>query len=32
MRVLHVYLNTGSGWHVVSAQTTSLPPDVEGML
>lgn len=32
MRVIHVYINTPNGWHVVSAQTTSLPPDVEGML
>lgn len=29
MRVIHVYLNTGSGWRVVSAQTTNLPPDVQ---
>jgi len=29
MRVTHVYLNTPSGWRVVSAQTTNLPPDVQ---
>ena len=29
MRVIHVYLNGASGWHVVSAQITSLPPDVQ---
>jgi hypothetical protein len=28
LRVIHVYLNTPSGWHVVSAQNTNLPPDV----
>lgn len=28
MRAIHVYLNGASGWHVVSAQFTSLPPDV----
>lgn len=28
MRAIHVYLNGASGWHVVSAQITSLPPDV----
>lgn len=32
MRVIHVYLNTAGGWRVVSAQTTSLPPDIEGLL
>lgn len=31
-RVMHVYLNTPSGWRVVSGQTTGLPPDVEGVL
>jgi len=31
-RVMHVYLNTPSGWRVVSGQTTALPPDVEGIL
>jgi len=29
MRVIHVYLNTTSGWRVVSGQTTNLPPDVQ---
>jgi Domain of unknown function (DUF4440) len=29
MRVIHVYLNGASGWHVVSGQITSLPPDVQ---
>jgi hypothetical protein len=29
MRTIHVYLNGASGWHVVSGQTTSLPPDVQ---
>ena len=28
MRAIHVYLNGASGWHVVSGQNTSLPPDV----
>jgi hypothetical protein len=28
LRVVHVYVNTPSGWHVVSAQATNLPPDV----
>lgn len=28
LRAIHVYLNGASGWHVVSAQITSLPPDV----
>jgi uncharacterized protein DUF4440 len=28
MRSIHVYLNGASGWHVVSGQITSLPPDV----
>jgi uncharacterized protein DUF4440 len=28
MRVIHVYLNGASGWHVVSGQITGLPPDV----
>jgi Domain of unknown function (DUF4440) len=32
MRVIHVYLNTASGWRVVSGQITSLPPDIEGLL
>jgi hypothetical protein len=29
MRTIHVYLNGGSGWHVVSGQITGLPPDVQ---
>jgi hypothetical protein len=29
MRVLHVYLYSGNGYHVVSAQTTLLPPYVQ---
>jgi hypothetical protein len=29
IRAIHVYLNTPSGWHVVSGQTTNLPPDVQ---
>lgn len=32
MRSIHVYLNGASGWHVVSGQITSLPPDVGGPL
>ena len=28
LRAIHVYLNGASGWHVVSGQITSLPPDV----
>jgi ketosteroid isomerase-like protein len=28
LRVLHVYVNTPSGWHVVSGQNTNLPPDI----
>lgn len=28
LRSIHIYLNGASGWHVVTAQTTSLPPDV----
>ena len=32
MRSIHVYLNGASGWHVVSGQVTSLPPDVGGPL
>jgi hypothetical protein len=27
MRSVHVYVNSGSGWHVVNGQTTPLPPD-----
>jgi hypothetical protein len=29
MRAIHVYINTPYGWHVVSGQTTNLPPDVQ---
>jgi hypothetical protein len=29
IRAMHVYINTPNGWHVVSAQTTNLPPDVQ---
>jgi len=29
LRVIHVYINTPHGWHVVSAQNTHLPPDVQ---
>jgi hypothetical protein len=29
MRVIHVYINTASGWRAVSGQTTNLPPDVQ---
>ena len=29
MRAIHVYLNGAGGWHVVSGQITSLPPDVQ---
>lgn len=29
MRVTHVYVNTPRGWHVISAQHTALPPNVE---
>jgi hypothetical protein len=29
IRVIHVYINTPYGWHVVSGQTTNLPPDVQ---
>ena len=28
LRAIHIYLNGASGWHVVSGQITSLPPDV----
>jgi hypothetical protein len=28
LRVIHVYINTPNGWHVVSGQDTNLPPDV----
>ena len=29
LRTIHVYINTPRGWHVVSSQTTNLPPDVQ---
>jgi hypothetical protein len=29
IRVIHVYINTPRGWHVVSGQATNLPPDVQ---
>jgi hypothetical protein len=29
IRAIHVYINTPNGWHVVSGQTTNLPPDVQ---
>jgi ketosteroid isomerase-like protein len=29
IRAIHVYLNTPRGWHVVSGQSTNLPPDVQ---
>jgi ketosteroid isomerase-like protein len=32
LRVIHVYLDTASGWRVVSGQITSMPPDFEGLL
>lgn len=32
LRAIHVYVNTPNGWHVVSGQTTNLPPDVQQML
>ncbi len=32
LRAIHVYINTPSGWHVVSGQTTNLPPDVQQVL
>ena len=28
LRAIHIYLNGASGWHVVTAQITSLPPDI----
>jgi hypothetical protein len=28
IRAIHVYVNGPRGWHVVSGQTTNLPPDV----
>jgi Domain of unknown function (DUF4440) len=32
LRAIHVYVNTPYGWHVVSGQTTNLPPDVQQVL
>ena len=32
LRAIHVYVNTPNGWHVVSGQTTNLPPDVQQVL
>jgi Domain of unknown function (DUF4440) len=32
LRSIHVYINTPNGWHVVSGQTTNLPPDVQQVL
>jgi hypothetical protein len=29
IRAIHFYIDTPNGWHVVSAQTTNLPPDVQ---
>jgi hypothetical protein len=29
IRAIHVYVDTPRGWHVVLAQTTNLPPDVQ---
>ncbi len=29
LRAIHVYVNSQRGWHVVSGQTTVLPPDVQ---
>jgi hypothetical protein len=29
LRVIHVYVNTTSGWRVFSGQSTNLPPDVQ---
>ena len=31
-RVIHVYVNTPRGWHVVAGHTTNLPPDVQQVL
>lgn len=32
LRTIHVYVNTQSGWRVISGQTTNLPPDVQQLL
>jgi hypothetical protein len=29
IRAIHVYVDTPNGWHVVSGQSTNLPPDVQ---
>ena len=29
IRAIHLYLNTPRGWHVISGQSTNLPPDVQ---
>lgn len=29
IRAIHIYLNSPRGWHVVSGQSTNLPPDVQ---
>lgn len=29
IRAMHVYVNTPNGWHVVSGQSTNLPPDIQ---
>jgi hypothetical protein len=29
---MHIYVNTPSGWRVVSGQMTNLPPDVQQVL
>jgi hypothetical protein len=29
IRAIHIYVNTPRGWHVVSGQSTNLPPDVQ---
>ncbi len=31
-RAMHIYVNTPSGWRVVSGQMTNLPPDVQQVL
>jgi hypothetical protein len=31
-RVMHVYVNSPRGWHVIFGQTTNLPPDVQQVL
>ena len=29
IRAIHIYMNTPRGWHVISGQSTNLPPDVQ---